>query len=195
MHCNRWMETWLVIWLSTCRWNNMMMVREEDFVHVWVCLEKVYNARTRIRSCAGLQESMVIYGAEMASARCLEMEPLTFRPTYCKIMLPPTTHAHTHTYTDVETQWHTHTVSPPLPSVFHSSFFSEEFKSKMNLSVTELLQLQEKHTFQHMESVREGRVERSRSCWDSQRRRRTGSKGGAVVQEFEKLLWLNVRAC
>lgn len=100
--------------------------------------------------------------------------------------LPP----HTDTRTDVET----HTISPSLPSLFPSPLFSKEFKSKMNLSVTGQLQLQEKHTFQHMKSGREGRVERSRSCWDSQRRR-AGSKGGAVVRESEKLVWFNVHAC
>lgn len=73
---------------------------------------------------------------------------------------------------------------PPIHS--HSSLSSVEFISKMNLSVTGRLQLQEKHTFQHLGSGRESREEKSGSCWDS--RRRTGSKGGAVVQDSEKLV-------
>lgn len=187
---NRWMEKPLDTWLPACRWlwNRRMMASEKNFMcFIYLCIQvglgSVHNA------C--LWECTLIYEAEMASARCLEMAPLTFRPADWKIQTPSLTpHTHTHTCTDVET----HTVSPPMPPPFPSSLSSVEFKSKMNLSVTGRLQLQEKHTFQHSGSGRESGEERCRSCWDSWRRRRTGSKGGAVFQDSEKLVWFKVQA-
>lgn len=96
-------------------------------MYIWVSWGGVH-AHTHMRSCTGLQECM-------ASAQCLEMEPLTAKS--CR--LPP--HRHAHTCTDVQT----HTVSRPL-----------------NLSVTGRLWLREKHTFQNLRSGRESRVEKSK---------------------------------
>lgn len=141
-----------------------------------------------MRSGAGLQGIMLIYIAVMASAHCLKKEPLIFRPADCKIMSPHI-HGHAHRHAHMHRCTNTH-ISPPLPPPFPSSLSSVEFKSKMNLSVTGRLQLQEKHTFQHLGSGRECKEEKRRTCWDG--RRRAGSKGGAVVPDSKKLVCFNV---
>lgn len=105
-------------------------------------LEKVHNHCTLMRSCAGLQESIIIYGAEKASTHCLEMEPLTFGPAHNDV----TSH-----HTCMHRCRNTHSISSSGPFL-PSSLSSVEFESKMNLSVTGQLQLQK-----HGESDSESR--------------------------------------
>lgn len=128
----------------------------------WV---QVLNTLTHMRSCVVLQECTLIYGAEMASVRGLDIEPLTFRPADCKIMLLAITHTHKHSQ---------------YLLLFPSPLSSLEFKSKMNLSVTGWLQLQEKHTFQHLGSGRESRGEEERELLGQSEENREQRRSGCA---------------
>lgn len=151
-------------------------------------LIRVCYAHMHMRSGAGLQGIMLIYILQSWQVHTVwKRNPWHLDLQIAKsCRLTPHIHGHTHMHRCTNT----HTVSPPLPPPFPSSLSSVEFKSKMNLSVTGRLQLQEKHTFQHLGSGRECKEEKRRTCWDS--RRRAGSKGGAVVPDSKKLVCFNV---
>lgn len=96
----------------------------EEFLCVYVCVHMGELGRgSYMRSCSDLQECTLIYGADIASARCLEMEPLTFRPAECKIMPPPTTHTHTHTHAQMYKHTHYLLLCPPTPFLLSPTLF------------------------------------------------------------------------
>lgn len=146
--------------VSDCRWNYLTMVPQEDFACVRLF---------------GKGAGLVIYMGQKRQVHAVWKWSLWHLDLHTakSCCLPPHTQMQKHTQ---------HLLLCPLCST--PLFFSEEFKSKMNLSVTELLQLQEKHTFQHMESGGEGRVERAGAAGTA---RGGGEQGAKEEQLFRSL--------